>query len=128
MVTFRQLTSSYPRISKRRISKVPRLDSCPQKRGTVIKVTETTPKKPNSAKRKIAKVKLSSGKLITCHLPGIGHTLQAHSVVLIRGGRCQDLIGVRYKPIRGLFDFAPVKNRISRKSKYGIKGKPEKQQ
>ncbi len=126
MVTLRQLVLSYKRVDKKKKSKVPRLGMCPQKKGTVQKVFEQTPKKPNSAKRRCARVKLSSGKLVTCHLPGIGHNLQQHSVVLVRGGRCQDLIGVRYKPIRGLFDFAPVKGRKTRKSKYGIKGKPDK--
>ena len=126
MGTLRQLVFSYKIKDKKIKSKVPRLGSCPQKKGTVQKVFEQTPKKPNSAKRKVARVKLSSGKLVTCHLPGIGHNLQQHSVVLVRGGRCQDLIGVRYKPIRGLFDFAPVKGRKTRKSKYGIKGKPDK--
>jgi small subunit ribosomal protein S12 len=109
MVTKNQLVFSYPRIPKNRKSKVPRLNGCPQKKGTVLKVFEQSPKKPNSAKRKVARVRLSSGKSLTCHLPGIGHNLQQHSVVLVRGGRCQDLIGVRYKPIRGKFDFAAVK-------------------
>lgn len=126
MITLRQLLFSCKRKSKKKKSNVTRLDGCPQKKGTVQKVFIQAPKKPNSAKRKVARVKLTSGKLITCHLPGIGHNLQQHSVVLVRGGRCQDLIGVRYKPIRGLFDFAPVKGRKTRKSKYGIKGKPEK--
>lgn len=126
MVTLRQLLFSCKRKKKEKRSKVARLDKCPQKKGTVQKVFIQAPKKPNSAKRKVARVKLSSGKLITCHLPGIGHNLQQHSVVLVRGGRCQDLIGVRYKPIRGLFDFAPVKGRKTRKSKYGIKGNPAK--
>jgi small subunit ribosomal protein S12 len=126
MTTVRQLFYSYKRKDKKKKSYVPRLDACPQKKGTVQKVFIQAPKKPNSAKRKVARVKLSSNKLITCHLPGIGHNLQQHSVVLVRGGRCQDLIGVRYKPIRGLFDFAPVKGRKTRRSKYGIKGKPDK--
>jgi small subunit ribosomal protein S12 len=125
MITVKQLIFSSKRKDKIKKSKVPRLDCCPQRKGTVQKVFEQTPKKPNSAKRKVARVKLTSGKLVTCHLPGIGHNLQQHSVVLVRGGRCQDLIGVRYKPIRGLFDFAPVKGRKTRKSKYGIKGKPD---
>lgn len=123
MITKNQLVFSYPRKSKKNKSKVPRLNSCPQKKGTVIKVFEQSPKKPNSAKRKVARVRLSSGNYLTCHLPGIGHNLQQHSVVLVRGGRCQDLIGVRYKPIRGKFDFAAVKGRVTRRSKYGIKGK-----
>lgn len=126
MVTVRQLFFSCKRVDKKNKTKVPRLNCCPQKKGTVQKVFIQAPKKPNSAKRKVARVKLSSDKLVTCHLPGIGHNLQQHSVVLVRGGRCQDLIGVRYKPIRGLFDFAPVKGRKTRRSKYGIKGKPDK--
>jgi small subunit ribosomal protein S12 len=86
---------------------------------------EQAPKKPNSAKRKVAKIKLSTGDRVTCHLPGIGHNLQQHSVVLVQGGRCQDLIGVKYKPIRGFFDLEGVKGRKTRHSKYGVKGKPE---
>jgi small subunit ribosomal protein S12 len=120
MITIRQLLYSQKRRSKKRKIHVPRLDSCPQKRGTVIKAFEQTPRKPNSARRKVVKVKLSSGKKVSCHIPGIGHNLQQHSVVLVRGGRCKDLIGVRYKPIRGKFDFAPVKGRITRRSKYGL--------
>lgn len=98
-----------------------KLDHCPQKKGTVIKVQEMTPKKPNSAKRKIARVKLSNGHQIITHLPGVGHNLQPHSIVLVRGGKCQDLIGVRYKPIRGKYDFGPVAGRMTRRSKYGVK-------
>jgi small subunit ribosomal protein S12 len=108
MITKNQLVFSYPRKPKKRRSSVPRLNGCPQKKGTVLKVFEQSPKKPNSAKRKVARVRLSSGKFLTCHIPGIGHNLQQHSVVLVRGGRCQDLIGVRYKPIRGKFDFESV--------------------
>jgi len=100
---------------------VPNLKQCPQKKGVVERVFIEKPKKPNSARRKVAKVKLKGGKIITCHIPGEGHTLSKHSVVLIRGGRAQDLIGVRYKPIRGKFDLKPVEGRISRRSKYGIK-------
>jgi small subunit ribosomal protein S12 len=85
-----------------------------------MKVFEQTPTKPNSARRKVAKVRLSTGKKVNCYIPGIGHNLQQHSVVLVRGGRCRDLIGVRYKPIRGKFDFAAVKGRITRRSKYGL--------
>jgi small subunit ribosomal protein S12 len=98
-----------------------KLDHCPQKKGTVVKVQEMTPKKPNSAKRKIARVRLSNGHQIITHLPGVGHNLQPHSIVLVRGGRCQDLIGVRYKPIRGKYDFGPVQGRMTRRSKYGVK-------
>jgi small subunit ribosomal protein S12 len=126
MVTFNQLVSSYKRVFKKNKSTSPQLFSCPQKKGAVLKVLEQAPKKPNSAKRKVVKVKLSNGERITCHIPGIGHSLQQHAVVLVQGGRCQDLIGVHYKPIRGLFDFLPVKGRKSRHSKYGVKGKPDK--
>jgi small subunit ribosomal protein S12 len=106
MITKNQLVFTYPRKPIKKKSFVPRLDGCPQKKGTVLRVFEQSPKKPNSAKRKVARVRLSSGRYVTCHIPGIGHNLQQHSVVLIRGGRCQDLIGVKYKPIRGKFDFA----------------------
>ena len=116
MVTIKQLISSYKRITKKTKCNVKRLDKCPQKRGIVMKVFEQTPTKPNSARRKVARVKLSSGKRVNCYIPGIGHNLQQHSVVLVRG----DLIGVRYKPIRGKFDFAAVKGRITRRSKYGL--------
>jgi small subunit ribosomal protein S12 len=118
--TIQQLLNKSKRINKKTKTHVPRLDKCPQKRGVVLKVFEQTPRKPNSARRKVVRVKLSSGKKVSCHIPGIGHTLQQHSVVLVRGGRCQDLIGVRYKPIRGKFDFAAVKGRITRRSKYGL--------
>nr|YP_010049308.1 40S ribosomal protein S12 [Pleurostomum flabellatum]QPL15625.1 40S ribosomal protein S12 [Pleurostomum flabellatum] len=122
MITKNQLAFSYPRIFFKKKGNSPRLYSSPQKKGTVLKVLEQSPKKPNSAKRKVAKVRLSTGDRVTCHLPGIGHNLQQHSVVLVQGGRCQDLIGVRYKPIRGLFDFLPVQGRKTRPSKYGVKG------
>ena len=113
--------------NKRKMKKKKNLTSallgCPQKKGTVLRVLEQNPKKPNSARRKVAKVKLKYGRIITCHIPGEGHNLQQHSSVLIRGGRCQDLIGVRYKPIRGKESFEPLIGRITRKSKYGIKTK-----
>jgi len=118
--TIQQLLNKSKRINKKTKTHVPRSDKCPQKRGVVLKVFEQTPRKPNSARRKVVRVKLSSGKKVSCHIPGIGHSLQQHSVVLVRGGRCQDLIGVRYKPIRGKFDFAAVKGRITRRSKYGL--------
>jgi len=120
MVTFRQLINSFKRVSKKTKCNVKKLEKCPQKRGIVIKVFEQTPVKPNSARRKVVKVKLSTDKKINCYIPGIGHNLQQHSVVLVRGGRCRDLIGVRYKPIRGKFDFAAVKDRVTRRSKYGL--------
>ncbi|MGN1223409.1 MAG: 30S ribosomal protein S12 [Christensenellales bacterium] len=102
-------------------SKSPILDECPQKRGVCLSVTTTTPKKPNSALRKIAKVKVSNGEEGTAYIPGIGHNLQEHSVVLIRGGRVKDLPGVRYHIIRGALDTAGVAKRNQSRSKYGAK-------
>jgi len=103
---------------------VPALMKCPQKKGVVQKVFIQTPKKPNSAKRKVARVKLCNDRFISCYIPGIGHNLIKHSVVLVRGGRAQDLIGVRYKPIRGKEDFEVLRSRVTRKSKYGVSTKP----
>lgn len=97
----------------------------PQKRGVCTRVGTMTPKKPNSALRKYARVRLSNGMEVTCYIPGIGHNLQEHSVVLIRGGRVKDLIGVRYHIIRGTMDTAGVQNRMQGRSKYGAK-KPKK--
>lgn len=102
-------------------SKAPLLAECPQKRGVCLSVTTTTPKKPNSALRKIAKVKLSNGTEGTCYIPGVGHNLQEHSVVLVRGGRVKDLPGVRYHIIRGALDTAGVAKRKISRSKYGAK-------
>jgi len=102
-------------------SKSPILDECPQKRGVCLSVTTTSPKKPNSALRKIARVKLSNRMEGTVYIPGIGHNLQEHSVVLIRGGRVKDLPGVRYHIIRGTLDTAGVKDRKQGRSKYGAK-------
>ena len=103
----------------------PALEKCPQKRGVCTRVYTTTPKKPNSAIRKVARVKLTSGFEVTAYIPGIGHNLQEHSVVLIRGGRVKDLPGVRYHIIRGTLDSSGVKGRNQRRSKYGVK-KPKK--
>ena len=102
-------------------SLVPLMTSCPQKRGVCISVTTTTPKKPNSAVRKIARVRLVNGMEGTVYIPGIGHNLQEHSVVLIRGGRVRDLPGVRYHIIRGTLDAAGVAKRKQGRSKYGAK-------
>ena len=102
-------------------SKSPILDECPQTRGVCLSVTTTSPKKPNSALRKIARVKLSNRMEGTVYIPGIGHNLQEHSVVLIRGGRVKDLPGVRYHIIRGTLDTAGVKDRKQARSKYGAK-------
>nr|YP_009968304.1 30S ribosomal protein S12 [Cyanidiococcus yangmingshanensis]QMX77405.1 30S ribosomal protein S12 [Cyanidiococcus yangmingshanensis]UNJ16020.1 ribosomal protein S12 [Cyanidioschyzonaceae sp. 3]WDB00489.1 ribosomal protein S12 [Cyanidiococcus yangmingshanensis] len=97
------------------------LKQCPQRRGVCVKVYTTTPKKPNSALRKVARVRLTSGYEVTAYIPGIGHNLQEHSVVLVRGGRVKDLPGVRYHIIRGALDTVGVKNRIRSRSKYGVK-------
>lgn len=102
-------------------TKTPALKACPQRKGICIKVSTVTPKKPNSAQRKIARIKLTSGFEITAYIPGEGHSLQEHSIVLIRGGRVKDLPGVRYKVIRGKLDAAPVKNRAQGRSKYGVR-------
>lgn len=102
-------------------SKSPALDRNPQKRGVCVKVTTMTPKKPNSALRKIARVRLSNGVEVTAYIPGIGHNLQEHSVVLVRGGRVKDLPGVRYHIIRGTLDALGVEKRFTSRSKYGAK-------
>ena len=102
-------------------STAPALKECPQKRGVFTRVYTTTPKKPNSALRKVARVRLTNGIEVTAYIPGIGHNLQEHSVVLIRGGRVKDLPGVRYHIIRGALDTAGVANRSQGRSKYGAK-------
>ena len=99
----------------------PALKACPQKRGVCVRVYTTTPKKPNSALRKVARVRLTNGMEVTTYIPGEGHNLQEHSVVLIRGGRVKDLPGVRYHIIRGTLDTAGVNNRRQGRSKYGAK-------
>ena len=102
-------------------TKSPALTSCPQRRGVCTRVYTTTPKKPNSAMRKVARVRLTNGFEVTSYIPGIGHNLQEHSVVLIRGGRVKDLPGVRYHIIRGTLDTQGVANRTQSRSKYGAK-------
>jgi len=102
-------------------TKSPALKSCPQRRGICIRVYTTTPKKPNSAIRKVTRIKLTSGFEVTAYIPGEGHSLQEHSIVLIRGGRVKDLPGVRYKIIRGALDCTSVKSRNQGRSKYGVK-------
>ncbi|MBF0333763.1 MAG: 30S ribosomal protein S12 [Alphaproteobacteria bacterium] len=102
-------------------NKVPALEECPQKRGVCTRVYTTTPKKPNSALRKVARVRLTNGFEVTTYIPGEGHNLQEHSVVMIRGGRVKDLPGVRYHIIRGTLDTQGVKDRRQRRSKYGAK-------
>ena len=102
-------------------NKVPALEACPQKRGVCTRVYTTTPKKPNSALRKVARVRLTNGFEVTSYIPGEGHNLQEHSVVMIRGGRVKDLPGVRYHIIRGTLDTQGVADRRQRRSKYGAK-------
>ena len=102
-------------------NKAPALDACPQKRGVCTRVYTTTPKKPNSALRKVARVRLSNGYEVTSYIPGVGHNLQEHSVVMIRGGRVKDLPGVRYHIIRGILDTQGVQGRANGRSKYGTK-------
>jgi small subunit ribosomal protein S12 len=120
MTTINQLI----RIGRTRLkakTKAPALMGCPQRRGVCTRVYTTTPKKPNSALRKVARIKLTSGMEVTGYIPGVGHNLQEHSIVLIRGGRVQDLPGVRYHIIRGVLDTAGVDGRRQGRSKYGAK-------
>ena len=117
-------------IRKGRKSKItkkntPALEACPQRRGVCVRVYTSTPKKPNSALRKVARVRLTSGFEVTAYIPGIGHNLQEHSVVLLRGGRVKDLPGVRYHIIRGTLDTSGVKDRRQARSKYGAKAPKE---
>ena len=120
MPTIQQLIRS-ERSNAQKKTKSPALKSCPQRRGVCTRVYTTTPKKPNSALRKVARVRLTSGFEVTAYIPGIGHNLQEHSVVMIRGGRVKDLPGVRYHIIRGTLDTAGVKDRKQGRSKYGTK-------
>ncbi len=120
MATVNQLVRK-PRVVKRAKSTVPALDASPQKRGVCTRVYTTTPKKPNSAMRKVARVRLTNGFEVTSYIGGEGHNLQEHSVVLIRGGRVKDLPGVRYHTIRGTLDCAGVSDRRQGRSKYGTK-------
>ena len=124
MPTIQQLVRK-GRVSQKKKSKSPALESCPQKRGVCTRVYTTTPKKPNSALRKVAKVKLVNGFEVIAYIPGEGHNLQEHSIVLIRGGRVKDLPGVRYHIVRGSLDTAGVNDRRQRRSKYGTK-RPKK--
>ena len=120
MPTINQLIAA-PRTVQKSRKKVPALASCPQKRGVCTRVYTTTPKKPNSALRKVARVRLTNGFEVTSYIPGEGHNLQEHSVVMIRGGRVKDLPGVRYHIIRGTLDTQGVNDRRQRRSKYGAK-------
>lgn len=124
MPTIMQLIRKGRRSAKKK-SKAPALMGSPLKRGVCIRVYTTTPKKPNSALRKVARVRLVNGLEVSAYIPGVGHNLQEHSVVLIRGGRVKDLPGVRYHIVRGTFDTAGVENRLQSRSKYGAK-RPKK--
>nr|YP_010265290.1 ribosomal protein S12 [Dialyceras coriaceum]YP_010265335.1 ribosomal protein S12 [Dialyceras coriaceum]UIR97867.1 ribosomal protein S12 [Dialyceras coriaceum]UIR97880.1 ribosomal protein S12 [Dialyceras coriaceum] len=120
MPTIKQLIRN-ARQPLRNVTKSPALGGCPQRRGTCTRVYTITPKKPNSALRKVARVRLTSGFEITAYIPGIGHNSQEHSVVLVRGGRVKDLPGVRYHIVRGTLDAVGVKDRQQGRSKYGVK-------
>ena len=121
MTTINQLCRNKRKL-KKKLNKTPALDKCPQKKGICLKIFLRTPKKPNSALRKLAKLRLMSNlKVITAYIPGEGHNLQDYSAVLVRGGRVKDLPGVKYHLIRGKLDFAGLKNRKTSRSKYGTK-------
>lgn len=120
MPTINQLVRKGRRDKKKK-TKTPALQGCPQRRGVCTQVKTSTPKKPNSALRKIARVRLTNGIEVTSYIPGIGHNLQEHSIVLIRGGRAKDLPGVRYRIIRGSLDAAGVADRKQARSRYGTK-------
>lgn len=120
MPTIQQLVK-HGRVAINSKSKSPALDSCPQKRGVCVRVYTTTPKKPNSALRKVARVRLSNTKEVNAYIPGEGHNLQEHSIVLVRGGRVKDLPGVRYHIVRGALDTSGVTDRKQARSKYGTK-------
>ncbi|MDE0308657.1 MAG: 30S ribosomal protein S12 [Acidiferrobacterales bacterium] len=120
MPTINQLVNK-PRKQQKKKTNVPALEACPQKRGVCTRVYTTTPKKPNSALRKIARVRLTNGYEVTTYIGGEGHNLQEHSVVLIRGGRVKDLPGVRYHTVRGALDASGVEQRRQGRSKYGAK-------
>ena len=120
MPTINQLVRKHRNI-RRKKSKRPDLEACPQKRGVCLQVMTRTPKKPNSALRKVARVRLSNGREVTAYVPGEGHNLQEHSIVLVRGGRVRDLPGVRYHIVRGTLDSMGVEARRKSRSKYGVK-------
>ncbi|MHB8155707.1 MAG: 30S ribosomal protein S12 [Candidatus Omnitrophota bacterium] len=125
MPTISQLIR-FGRISKKKKSKSPALKACPQRRGVCLQVRTMTPKKPNSALRKIARVRLTTGLEVTAYIPGEGHNLQEHSIVLVRGGRVKDLPGVRYHIVRGTLDASGVNARRRSRSKYGAKKPKDK--
>lgn len=120
MPTINQLVRKGRKKIKKK-TKSPALEECPQKRGVCVRVYTTTPKKPNSALRKVTRVRLSNGAVVTAYIPGEGHTLQEHSIVLVRGGRVKDLPGVRYHIVRGVYDSTGVEGRKKSRSQYGTK-------
>ena len=121
MVTINQLCKKKTRKKKKKLNKVPALSKCPQKKGICSKLVLRTPKKPNSALRKIVKLRLTNDKMIYAYIPGEGHNLQTYSTVLIRGGRVKDLPGIKYHLVRGKLDFAGLVSRKNSRSKYGTK-------
>ena len=122
MVTINQLCKKKKsRKKKRKINKVPALEQCPQKKGICSKLVLRTPKKPNSALRKIVRLRLTNNKMVYAYIPGEGHNLQAYSTVIIRGGRVKDLPGIKYHLVRGKLDFSGLQNRKTSRSKYGTK-------
>jgi small subunit ribosomal protein S12 len=123
MSTINQLSKKLRRLTKNRSVHVPALQKCPQKKGVCVRILTRTPKKPNSALRKLALIKLSNKKRIYAYIPGEGHNLQEHSIVLVRAGRVKDLPGIKYKLIRGVFDFEGIPLRKQARSKYGTKKK-----
>jgi len=125
MPTINQLVSKGRKAVKKKTAS-PALKECPQKRGVCIRVYTTTPKKPNSALRKVARVRLTNGNEVNAYIPGEGHNLQEHSIVLVRGGRVKDLPGVKYHVVRGALDTAGVDGRTQRRSKYGTKRPKQK--
>ena len=127
MSTINQLLMNFKNLRKpkRKINKTPALQKCPQKRGVCLRVYTKTPKKPNSALRKVAKVRLTNSMEIIAYIPGEGHNIQEHSVIMVRGGRVKDLPGVKYRMIRGILDLQGIKNRRQSRSQYGAK-KPKK--
>ena len=120
MVTINQLCRA-PRMPKKRRQNTPALENCPQRKGVCLRVFTKTPRKPNSALRKVARIRLTNNRQITGYIPGEGHNLQEHSVVLVRGGRVKDLAGIKYHIIRGAFDLQSIKNRKQGRSKYGTR-------
>lgn len=120
MVTINQLCKA-PRVSKKRRQNTPALEKCPQRKGVCLRVFTKTPRKPNSALRKVARIRLTNNRQITGYIPGEGHNLQEHSVVLVRGGRVKDLAGIKYHIVRGAFDLQSIKSRKQGRSKYGTR-------